>query len=89
MRIAEIREDCKRIEGDFFQPGKAFIPHKDAHFEAWNYGKASNWVTLWYGGGYDDQPQLYLEDMDYFNTIDYYYSIRAEETRLVRILQKG
>lgn len=76
----------QEIERAHLIEGEETIPNYNASWRAWQYGKASSWVTLYNEGGYSNQPQSYLDDMDWFNTWDYYYSLDAERARLHKSL---
>jgi len=65
-----------------FMPGEEVIPRLDASYEAWEFAVASDWATLFCAGGYEDQPEFWLQDVGYFNSVYNFYSLKAELARL-------
>jgi hypothetical protein len=78
----DIKDELADIEREHGLPGAETIPTRDISWAAWRYGKASEWSTLYVDGGFANQPQWYLDDMEWFNTWDYYYSLEDEMRRL-------
>jgi hypothetical protein len=87
VRLAEISQIKKEIEYFHARPGQETYPERDSSWNMWQYGKASNWVTLERAGGYAAQSKTYLSDMEWFNVWDNYYALEEEEVRLRRMLK--
>ena len=82
IRLLDIEQELREIEVANFQPGHETIPHSDASWDSWKYAHASSWVTLYRPGGFEAQPRWWLEDMQWFNTLNYYYQLKGEADKI-------